>query len=104
MIWREYNWPTYYLDFPDSIRCGRGNMDHANATEILTVRAGDEIEIAHQRSDPSTWTDDMFYECDDDRGTCQHRPGYKQVRGMSPGQCKGVGMLSKKRTSITPVL
>lgn len=79
MLWREWNWPTYYVDFPDSVRCGRGNIDHAASTEVLTVTAGDEIEIAHQRSSPAEWTDDMFYACEDGRGTCQHRPGYKQV-------------------------
>lgn len=79
MIWREYNWPTYHLDFPNSVRCGRGNIDHAPNTQVLTVRAGDELEIAHTRSDPSTWTDDMFYECADDRGVCDHRPFYKVV-------------------------
>ncbi|KAK3319417.1 glycoside hydrolase [Apodospora peruviana] len=78
MIWREWNWPTYTLDFPDSVRCGRGNLDHANATEVLTVKAGDTVEIAQQRSPPHDWTHDMFYGCPDDRGTCDPRPGYKQ--------------------------
>lgn len=79
MLWREWNWPTYILDFPDSVRCGRGNVDHANVTEVLTVKAGETIEIAHMRSPPIEWKDDMFYECADERGTCDHRPGYMVV-------------------------
>jgi hypothetical protein len=80
MIWREWNWPTYAVDFPDSVRCGRGNLDHANVTEVLTVKAGDILEIAQQRYTPAEWTDDMFYDCPDDRGTCVHIPRAIQVR------------------------
>lgn len=53
-------------------------MDHASETEVLTVKAGDEIELAQQRSDPSEWTGDQFYGCPDDRGTCDPREGYMQ--------------------------
>jgi hypothetical protein len=71
-------------------------MDHANATDILTVKAGDTIEIAHQRSSPNDWTDDMFYNCSDDRGTCDHRPGYKQVGAILLLQINlGVKLLTK---------
>ncbi|KAF1994663.1 hypothetical protein P154DRAFT_613009 [Amniculicola lignicola CBS 123094] len=76
-LYRFYNWPTYYIDRPESVRCGRGNMDHANATEVLTVNAGETIGIAYQRWEPYEWTDDMFYNCPDDRGTC-HPKGYRQ--------------------------
>ncbi|KAK4182143.1 glycosyl hydrolase family 61-domain-containing protein [Podospora australis] len=75
-LWRYYNWPTYFLDFPDSVRCGRGNLDHAKETQVLTIKAGDEVEIAHLRSDPSEWDNGMF-ECADDRGACDHRPYYR---------------------------
>ncbi|KAF2205228.1 hypothetical protein GQ43DRAFT_437244 [Delitschia confertaspora ATCC 74209] len=75
-LYRFFNWPTYYIDRPESVRCGRGNMDHANATEILTVKAGDTLEIAQQRWEPDEWTDEMFYNCSDDRGTCH--PQYAQ--------------------------
>jgi hypothetical protein len=54
-------------------------MNHANETEVLTVNAGDTIEIAQQRYEPSEWTDDMFYNCTDNRGTCVHEPGAVQV-------------------------
>jgi hypothetical protein len=78
-LYRYYNWPTYVIDRPESVRCGRGNMDSANETEVLTVNAGDTIEIAQQRYEPSEWTDDMFYDCTDDRGTCVNKPGAVQV-------------------------
>ncbi|KAF2280138.1 uncharacterized protein EI97DRAFT_429896 [Westerdykella ornata] len=75
-LYRYYNWPTYYVDRPESVRCGRGNMDHANATEVLKVRAGDTIEIAQHRGDPSEWTEDDFKNCPDNRGTCYHKEGW----------------------------
>lgn len=77
-VFRYYNWPTYYVDRPESVRCGRGNMDHASQTEVLTVKAGDEIEVAQQRNEPKDWADDQFYGCPDDRGTCDTRDGYFQ--------------------------
>jgi hypothetical protein len=82
-LYRYYNWPTYYIDFPESVRCGRDNMKHAPVTEVLTVKAGDTIEIAQMREDPAGWKDDMFYNCTDDRGTCFHEEGWKQVRVKS---------------------
>lgn len=45
-------------------------MAHASETEVLTVRAGDTIEIAHQRYEPSEWFDGMFDNCPDGHGTC----------------------------------
>ncbi|KAF2875390.1 glycosyl hydrolase family 61-domain-containing protein [Massariosphaeria phaeospora] len=77
-LYRYYNWPTYIIDRPESVRCGRDNMKHAGTTEVLTLKAGETIEIAHQREEPSGWTDDMFYDCPDDRGTCFHKRGWKQ--------------------------
>ncbi|KAF2118757.1 glycosyl hydrolase family 61-domain-containing protein [Lophiotrema nucula] len=77
-LYRYYNWPTYSIDRPESIRCGRGNMDHANVTEVLTVKAGDEVEIAQQRSEPDEWTDDQFFNCTDGYGTCYHQDGWYQ--------------------------
>ncbi|KAF2691079.1 lytic polysaccharide monooxygenase [Lentithecium fluviatile CBS 122367] len=69
-----YNFPTEYVNLPESVRCGRDNMAHAADTEVLRVAAGDEIEFAHQRYEPEEWTDDMFYGCPEGRGTC-HKYG-----------------------------
>jgi hypothetical protein len=45
-------------------------MAHADATDILQVKAGDEIEFAHTRYEPEEWTEDMWYGCADGRGSC----------------------------------
>ncbi|KAI0424435.1 glycosyl hydrolase family 61-domain-containing protein [Xylaria sp. FL1042] len=69
---RLYNAPTYAItDWPDSVRCGRDNMAHAADTDILTIRAGDTLEFAHQRADPE-WPPEMWNNCPDDRGSCQY--------------------------------
>ncbi|ORY08473.1 glycosyl hydrolase family 61-domain-containing protein [Clohesyomyces aquaticus] len=75
---RYYNWPTYSIDRPESIRCGRDNMAHASSTEVLTVHAGDELEIAQQRSEPAEWKPDQFENCPDGKGTCYHEDGWYQ--------------------------
>lgn len=68
---RGYNHPTYGTDKPESVRCGRGNMDHAADTEVLTVRAGDTIEVAHSRYDPTEWAEHVIWDnCPDGRGSC----------------------------------
>ncbi|KAF2106161.1 glycosyl hydrolase family 61-domain-containing protein [Lophiotrema nucula] len=70
---RVFNDPTYHMDYPNSVRCGRGNMDHANETAIIDVDAGDTIEVAHESADPVYWRDDYFNNCPGDRGTCDPR-------------------------------
>ena len=73
---RYYNGPTYAVtDYPDSVRCGRHNMAHATDTDILTVRAGDKLEFAHQRSEPE-WPPEMWNNCPDERGSCQYAPDW----------------------------
>jgi hypothetical protein len=67
---RLYNFPTYATDIPNSVRCGRDNMAYANATESINIRAGDTIEFAQQRHEPDEWTDAMWYNCSDGRGSC----------------------------------
>lgn len=67
---RLYNDPTYATDILESTRCGRDNMVHAVNTETITIHAGDVIEFAHQRYEPSAWTDAMWYNCTDSRGSC----------------------------------
>jgi hypothetical protein len=32
-------------------------MDHAKDTEVLDVKAGDELQIAHQNGHPWSWSD-----------------------------------------------
>ncbi|KAI0513300.1 glycosyl hydrolase family 61-domain-containing protein [Xylaria bambusicola] len=64
--------PTYAVtDYPDSVRCGRDNMAHAADTEVLTIRAGDQLEFAHQRKDPE-WPPEMWNNCPDERGSCDY--------------------------------
>jgi hypothetical protein len=77
---RQYHFPTYASDYPTSVRCGRDNMAHASSTETLKVKAGDKVEMAHQRFEPSQWEDNQWYGCPDNRGTCH--PQWVQVRGI----------------------
>ncbi|KAI0443598.1 glycoside hydrolase [Xylaria telfairii] len=72
---RLYNDPTWPIDRPESIRCGRDNMNHASSTEVLTVQAGDMITFAHQLNDPAEWTNAQFLDCPQGRGTCDDQ-GY----------------------------
>jgi hypothetical protein len=48
-------WPTYTTDSLELVRCGRDNMAHGADTEVLTVRPGDTIEVAHSREEPEDW-------------------------------------------------
>ncbi|KAI1360587.1 glycoside hydrolase [Xylaria arbuscula] len=67
---RGYNFPTYPNDRPESIRCGRGHMTHTPDTDVLTLRAGDTLEFAHQRYEPFEWKPEHFINCPEGRGTC----------------------------------
>jgi hypothetical protein len=84
-VWeRGYQWPTFYLDEPNSVRCGRGNMDHAADTEVLTVQAGDTFEIALVPPAPSEWKEEYWKDCPNDWGFCN--PGVGDV-SISPKLC-----------------
>lgn len=83
---RNFLDPTYPTDIPESVRCGRGTMIHGVETEVLDVFAGDTIEVAHQRNEPSEWTDAMWYNCPDGRGSCD--PRYAPVSNAPGSQCK----------------
>lgn len=48
-------------------------MAHAADTEVLTVQAGDTIEVAHTTFDPEFWTDEQWYDCQNGRGSCDPR-------------------------------
>ncbi|KAF2684553.1 lytic polysaccharide monooxygenase [Lentithecium fluviatile CBS 122367] len=66
---RDYNYATVYPDYPESVRCGRDNIKHALDTEVLDVQAGDALEFAHTRDEPSEWTDATF-NCSSGYGAC----------------------------------
>jgi hypothetical protein len=53
---REYADPTYPLDSPESLRCGRGSQRYAASTETLTVQAGDKVAFATIILPPAFWT------------------------------------------------
>jgi len=67
---REWSFPTFLTDYTESIRCGRDHMAHAAATDILPVRPGDTIEVAHVRVGVEDWTDEIWYNCPENRGSC----------------------------------
>lgn len=79
---RGYNYPSFITDYNESMRCGRDHMAHAAQTDILKVRAGDSIQFAHQRWEPLEWKDSQWYNCPDDRGSCD--PDFK---GFMVNQC-----------------
>ncbi|RWA12842.1 hypothetical protein EKO27_g2240 [Xylaria grammica] len=65
-----YHNPTYPQHLPNSVRCGRDSFAHAAETEVLTVRAGDTLELAHTRIPPVDWKDNQWYNCPEGRGSC----------------------------------
>ncbi|KAI0406777.1 glycoside hydrolase [Xylaria palmicola] len=67
---RLYNDPTWPIDRPESVRCGRDHMIHAPSTEVLKVGAGDTITFAHHLWDPVDWRSAQFVDCPQGRGTC----------------------------------
>ncbi|KAI0397556.1 glycosyl hydrolase family 61-domain-containing protein [Xylariaceae sp. FL0594] len=76
---RAYIDPTYATDKPDSVRCGRGNMDHAAATDVLVVHAGDTIEVAHVRDNPEDLGIVVWDGCPYERGSCVRYKGQDQL-------------------------
>ncbi|KAJ2990561.1 hypothetical protein NUW58_g2887 [Xylaria curta] len=72
---RLYNDPTWPIDRPESVRCGRDHMNHASSTDVLKVRAGDTVTFAHQLWDPFEWKSSQFFNCTQGRGTCDDQ-GY----------------------------
>ncbi|PVH99558.1 lytic polysaccharide monooxygenase [Periconia macrospinosa] len=81
---RMYNYPTYSTDTPNSVRCGRDNMAHAGATETLSVKAGDTVEVAHVRNEPAYWRPELFYGCPEGRGTCEKKPYVQDINHWGP--------------------
>jgi hypothetical protein len=73
---RKYVDPTYPFDLPDSVRCGRDSLAHAQGTEILKVKAGDTLEFLPFPFSPVNWStynevpDVQWYNCSGGRGGC----------------------------------
>jgi hypothetical protein len=65
-----YNSPTFPQHLPTSVRCGRDSFAHAADTEVLTVRAGDTLELAHTHIEPKDWKGNQWYGCPEGRGSC----------------------------------
>ncbi|KAI1284704.1 glycoside hydrolase [Xylaria sp. FL0933] len=70
---RLYNDPTWPIDRPESVRCGRDHMSHASSTDVLKVRGGDTVAFAHQLFEPFEWTTAQFLDCPEGRGTCDDK-------------------------------
>jgi hypothetical protein len=66
---REFNYATVYPDYPESVRCGRDNVKHAQDTDVLDVVAGDTLEFAHVRNNPEDWKRGTW-ECKGGAGAC----------------------------------
>jgi hypothetical protein len=73
--WRGFHWPTFPTDSAQTIRCGRDHMAWAADTDVLTVQAGDELEIAIDAGDLGTGKQ-QFDNCPDDRGACMANSDY----------------------------
>jgi hypothetical protein len=63
---REYNFATVYPDYPES---GRDNIKDGPESEVLDVAAGDTLESAQARSEPSTWSN-KTWNCEGGAGAC----------------------------------
>lgn len=71
---REWQFPTYPTDFPESIRCGRDNQAWADQTETLKVKAGDTVEFASLYDPPRDWDRPEYVQWEDcprGRGACR---------------------------------
>ena len=82
--YRGFHWPTFIKDSAESVRCGRDNMNWAAQTEVLTVQAGDSFEIVIDAGDPESWSDDNWYKCPDDRGSCLAKDNVSQLYAENP--------------------
>jgi hypothetical protein len=76
--YRGWTFPTFPSDNPNSVRCGRGNMDWAAATDVLKVNAGDTMEfiVTGAPLEPRFWDDRnlvQWDDCPDGRGACNTR-------------------------------
>ncbi|KAF2263084.1 hypothetical protein CC78DRAFT_605021 [Lojkania enalia] len=81
---RGYNNPTFFTDYPESVRCGRDNMAWATKTDVLKIKAGDTLEVAHQRYEPPDWRDNQWYNCPNRRGACDPPTAYMDINHPGP--------------------
>ncbi|OAG09647.1 uncharacterized protein CC84DRAFT_1202321 [Paraphaeosphaeria sporulosa] len=70
--------PTRPTDAPNSVRCGRDNMNWAAKTDVLKVRPGDTIEfvLTGATLEPWTWDNEdlvQWENCPEGRGACNTR-------------------------------
>ncbi|KAF2004387.1 hypothetical protein P154DRAFT_572046 [Amniculicola lignicola CBS 123094] len=73
---RDYFFPTYATDLPNSVRCGRGNLAWAPKTDILRVKAGDTMEFVAFGGYPYEWNDTELFQfegCPEGRGVCSSK-------------------------------
>jgi hypothetical protein len=75
---RTFQSPTYSYDSKYSMRCGRGNMDWAATTDVLTVQAGDTMQIVINQADDAF--NPIYYNCaDEEAGACSPKTGKPYV-------------------------
>jgi hypothetical protein len=67
----RYNFPTYIVNFPNSMRCGRDNMAHAAGTETLKVSTKDTLEFVSVADYPPWGPNYVQWDnCPGGRGLC----------------------------------
>ncbi|KAI9159064.1 putative endo-beta-1,4-glucanase D [Paramyrothecium foliicola] len=78
---RLYNFPTFVTDLPNSVRCGRDNMNHAAETEVLKVKVGDTLEFVATAAETDKWsTNEVQWDaCPDGRGFCTESGTYMEL-------------------------
>ncbi|CAI6340687.1 unnamed protein product [Periconia digitata] len=70
---RHASWPHYAFDLPNSVRCGRGTIEHGVTTETLKVKAGDTLEVQQVRASPEEFDQTAYktiFECSSGPGAC----------------------------------
>jgi hypothetical protein len=70
---RCYVCPTWAdYDYPQSVRCGRDNMAHAADTDVLRVKAGDELTFLSTTLAQDAWQASgvQWDGCPDGKGVC----------------------------------
>lgn len=86
---RNWTWPTYASDIPNSVRCARDNMAHAHDTDILRVKAGDSIEFVAVGLEPLEYNISLglvrWDGCAEGRGACGDLEGGSFPRFIHTG-------------------
>lgn len=74
---RDWNYPTYPTDHPNSVRCGRDNLKWAPETEVLKVKPGDTLQFQPLQIPPNQWNDTkrvQWDNCPNGQGVCDASP------------------------------